>query len=139
MRRSLPAALGAVVLAVVLAGGLLLLLASRDGATTDTLAGPGMVVPAQDGRDSGVLKGGNVILVAGQGRVTEARALARDLAGGASTPALIAAGQAVVVREGPGQGGIVAVAYRHQLRAETAADPALGTFVEYWLGRDGRN
>ncbi len=120
---------------MLLAGALLLVLASRDGATTDTVAGPGMVVPAQDGQGSEVLKAGNVILVAGQGQAAQARVLARELAGGEATRALQDAGQAVVVREGPGTGGIVAVAYRHQLRAETAGDPALASFVEFWLGR----
>jgi hypothetical protein len=111
------------------------LLGGRDASTTRTAPPPGMEVPAQDGRRSEVLKAGNVILLAGRGRVAEARALARKLAGGEATPALTRAGQAVIVQEGPGRGGIVAVAYRHQFRAETAADPALTAFVEYWLAR----
>lgn len=122
-------------MALALAGGLGLLLAARDEATTEVASGPGMLVPAQDGRQSGVLRAGNVILVVGRGRVEETRALARRLAGGEATAALRAAGQAVVVQEGPGRGGIVAVAWRRQLRAERAEDPALEAFVEYWLGR----
>ncbi len=94
-----------------------------------------MEVPAQDGDGGAVLRAGNVVLVAGQGRVAEARALAARLSGGPATPALREAGQAVLVREGPGRGGVVAVAYRHQLRAERADDPALEEFVQYWLGR----
>lgn len=96
---------------------------------------PGTVVPAQDGQDSATLRAGNVILVAGRGRVEEARALAAELAGAPASPALERAGQAVIVQAGPGRGGIVAVAYEHQQRAERASDPELRRFVEYWLAR----
>ena len=127
-----------VALVVLLAAGALaLVLSTREDATPVTAAGPGQEVPAQDGQDGEVLRQGNVLLVAGRGRVAEARRLAEQLAGGPGSPELRAAGQAVLVRPGPGRGGIVAVAYRHQLRAETAADPALAAFVEHWLGRGG--
>lgn len=109
--------------------------ASGEDASTSSTPVPGMVVPAQDGRDSAVLRAGNVILVAGRGRVEEARALATELAGAPAGAALERAGQAVIVQAGPGQGGIVAVAYEHQQRAEQADDPELRRFVEYWLGR----
>ena len=116
--------------------GLIAFFTGRDDATTSNppASAPGMAVPAQAGQDAGVLRAGNVILVAGQGRVEGARKLAEELAGPPSD-ALQDAGQAVLVQEGPGRGGIVAVAWRRQLRAETPDDPALRRFVEYWLGR----
>lgn len=121
--------------AVGLGVALLTLLVSRDEATVQTAGAPGMEVPAQDGQGSEILRAGNVILVAGRGQAGGARGLARALTGGDATGALRRAGQAVLVREGPGRGGVVAVAWRHQLRAENAQDPALTAFVEYWLGR----
>ena len=116
--------------------GLIAFFTGQDDATTATRPSeaPGMAVPAQAGQDAGVLRAGNVILVAGQGQVAGARRLAEELAGPPSR-ALRDAGQAVLVEEGPGRGGIVAVAWERQLRAETPDDPALRDFVEYWLGR----
>lgn len=111
------------------------MLSARDAATTRTTAGPGTVVPSQDGRDGEALRAGNVILVAGPSREREARALARALAGSEATQALQAAGQAVIVRPGPDRGAIVALAWRRELRAERADEPALAAFVEHWLGR----
>ncbi len=125
----------AALLALVLGVAGLLQLSSRDDATTRTGPVPGTLVPAQDGQDSQVLRAGNVILVAGRGRVEEARTLATELAGAPTSRALASAGQAVIVQAGPGVGGIVAVAYEHQQRAEQADDPELRRFVEYWLGR----
>jgi len=126
----------ALVAAAAAGFGLIAFLTGQDDATTATppAAAPGMAVPAQGGQDAEVLRAGNVILVAGRGQVREARALAEELAGPPSD-ALQDAGQAVLVEEGPGRGGIVAVAWQRQLRAETPDDPALREFVEYWLGR----
>ena len=127
--------MGAALVALVLGTvGLRLLAPGADATTTGTTV-PGTVVPAQDGRDSAVLRAGNVILVAGRGRVAEARALAAELAGAPAGAALERAGQAVIVKAGPGRGGIVAVAYEHQQRAGSADDGELRRFVEYWLGR----
>ena len=116
--------------------GLIAFLTGQDDATTATppAGAPGTAVPAQAGQDAEVLQAGNVILVVGRGQVAGARKLAEELAGPPSR-ALRDAGQAVLVEEGPGRGGIVAVAWKRQLRAETPDDPALREFVEYWLGR----
>jgi hypothetical protein len=124
------------VAAAVACFGLIAFFTGQDDATTATppAAAPGMAVPAQAGQDADVLRAGNVILVAGQGQVAGARALAEELTGPPSQ-ALQDAGQAVLVQEGPGRGGIVAVAWERQLRAEEPDDPALREFVEYWLGR----
>ena len=120
---------------LALGAGLLLVLSARDAATTQSTAGPGRVVPAQRGREGQALRAGNVVLVAGRERLEEARALARELAGGEATTALRASGQAVIVRPGRSGGGIVAVAWRHEERADRADAPALAAFVEHWLGR----
>jgi len=116
--------------------GLIAFLSAQDEATTATppAAAPGTAVAAQAGEDAEVLRAGNVILVAGRGQVAGARALAEEIAGPPSR-ALQDAGQAVLVEEGPGRGGVVAVAWRRELRAEDPRDPALREFVEYWLGR----
>lgn len=54
------------------------------------------------------------------------------------TPGLAASGQAVILASRPGVSGIVALAWTHLLRASSAADPALRSFVEFWLGRGAR-
>jgi hypothetical protein len=51
------------------------------------------------------------------------------------TPALAAAGQAVVLARRPGTNGLVALAWAHMLRVAKPGDPLLGTFINYWLGR----
>ena len=61
-------------------------------------------------------------------------ALARQVAGRFS-PALAAAGQAVILAPRPGVDGIVAVAWAHMQRVNSAGDPALRAFMTYWLGR----
>jgi hypothetical protein len=82
------------------------------------------------------LESGNVVLVYGTGRPPpEVRALAREAAGGPFDPALVEAGQAVLLARRPGTAGVVGLAWRHLLRARSASDPALRRFVEHWLGR----
>jgi hypothetical protein len=51
------------------------------------------------------------------------------------TPALAAAGQAVVLARRPGTSGLVALAWTHMLRVGAAGDPMLRSFIDYWLGR----
>jgi hypothetical protein len=51
------------------------------------------------------------------------------------TPALAAAGQAVVTARRPGTTGLIALAWAHMLRVARPSDPLLGTFIDYWLGR----
>jgi hypothetical protein len=116
--------------------GLIAFFTGQDDATTATrpAAAPGVAVPAQAGRDAKVLRAGNVILLAGREQVAGARRLAEELAGPPSR-ALRDAGQAVLVEERPGRGGIVAVAWERRLEARTPDDPALREFVEHWLGR----
>ena len=51
------------------------------------------------------------------------------------TPALAATGDAVILARRPGTDGLVALAWTHLLRVNTASDPQLGQFVSFWLGR----
>jgi uncharacterized protein DUF3105 len=51
------------------------------------------------------------------------------------TPALSAAGQAVVLARRPGTQGLVGLAWTHMLRVSRPGDPLLRTFIDYWLGR----
>jgi hypothetical protein len=75
-----------------------------------------------------------VLLYGGERSPAGLRALADRLAG-PFDPALAASGQAVVLARRPGTRGVMALAWRHELRARSGRDPALEGFVSYWLGR----
>ncbi len=78
---------------------------------------------------------GDVVLLYGTPRAPAAlRALANRVAG-PFDPALAAVGQAVVLGRRPGTDGVVALAWRHLLRAPRVDDPALEQFASFWLGR----
>jgi hypothetical protein len=62
------------------------------------------------------------------------RALARAEAS-PFTPALAAAGQAVILAQRPGVEGVVGLAWAHAASVRTASDPRLAAFVQFWLGR----
>jgi Protein of unknown function (DUF3105) len=51
------------------------------------------------------------------------------------TPALAAAGQAVVLARRPGTHGLIGLAWAHMLHATGPNDPLLRSFISYWLGR----
>lgn len=55
--------------------------------------------------------------------------------GGKVTPALIAAGQAVILAPRLGTSGVIALAWTHMLRVTRASDPRLREFAGVWLGR----
>jgi hypothetical protein len=109
------------------------LLASRDNSTVTPDAGPGVVRPAAS---RPVVAPGNVVLLYSDERLTsDLRALAADI-GGPPDPALVAAGQAVVVRHRLNQRvPVIAVTAKRRLDASAPGDPALRAFAEYWLGR----
>lgn len=67
------------------------------------------------------------------------RALASQIAGGPFTGALAASGQAVVLARRDGTHGILALAWRHELQASSAGDPALASFADYWIARGAPN
>jgi hypothetical protein len=130
------AALGLVAVLVALAAvaGLVAVLQSRDEPGIDSAA-PGAPAPDADGRR---LRLGNVVLSYRSPRdAAPLRALADELAGPAD-PALVAAGQAVIVERAPRQAEpVVAEAFRRRQTATRGDDPAVRVFAEYWLGRAG--
>ncbi len=131
MRRAATvlASVGMAVVAVVV---VIAFFSSRDEATTaPNRSAPGVV---DSGATDPLLRNGNVEILysrAGDGR--RLRKLAEDL-GAPDTPALRAAGQAVVLRLDAGGPAVRARAFRHSLRVASAADPRLQDFVEAWLG-----
>jgi len=128
---------------------------ANDGATTSgppASATPGFAWTQAVPHAADVDRGNVVIVVHDAADVAAARRLADEVAGPA-TPALRAAGQAVLV-DAPAPSGIAAVitcraraghtipcpnvaAYARGriLTATSTDDPALRAFVEYWLGR----
>jgi hypothetical protein len=62
------------------------------------------------------------------------RALARNVAAPFS-PALAAAGQAVILARRPGGTGLIGLAWTHMLRVSASNDAPLSTFAQAWLGR----
>jgi len=82
---------------------------------------------------------GNAVLVYGSsappaGLEAVARANASPF-----TPALAAAGQAVILARRPGTQGVVGLAWAHLIHVAGPTAPSLGRFVQYWLGRGAPN
>jgi len=110
-------------------------LVPRDAATTANENGPGAAAPAARGHLAADLRAGNIVVEYGRSAQRAAvLALARAV-GAAPTPALRAAGQAVIPRYTPGARGFVALAWRHRQEADSPGSPELRDFVEFWLGR----
>jgi hypothetical protein len=85
------------------------------------------------------LEAGNVVLAYGTPTAPPGlQALATDVAGAPFDPSLARAGQAVILARRPGTPGVVAVAWRHLLRAASPRDPGLKAFVDDWLGVGAR-
>ena len=109
------------------------------------VSGPHVPVPVtRDGAELSddqilhALEVGNVVLVYGTRTPPRAlRVLANDVAG-PFDPALVRAGQAVVLARRPGTPGVVALAWTRLLRVPRADDPRLSAFAEGWLGRGAR-
>ena len=134
MRR---AGLAALAVLVALGGsiGLITFFQSRDEGSLDQQDADAPGVVAAD-LDRAELAPGNVVLTYRQsGQRAQLKQLAESIAGPVD-PALTEAGQSVIVRARPsGGGGVVAEAYKRRLEVASADDPALRSFVEYWLGR----
>ncbi|MEY2515561.1 MAG: hypothetical protein QOJ89_2919 [bacterium] len=125
-----------VVLLVAVAGvaGVVAILNARDDSTIGAdAAGPG-VQRAAGARP--VVAPGNVVLLYSDERLTSAlRSLALDT-GGPATPAVRAAGQAVIVRRMADlRVPVVALTSKRRLDAGGPDDPQLRAFIEHWLGR----
>jgi hypothetical protein len=76
---------------------------------------------------------GNVILFYGAARPPRALEQVQEELSGPFDPALVAAGQAVILAPRPGSGTVTAAAWRWLLR-DTRPGPAR-EFAEHWLGR----
>jgi Protein of unknown function (DUF3105) len=105
-------------------------------------SGPHLVSPVvRQGaalRDDGLLTAlevGDVVIVYGTPQPPAALMRLADAVGGRFTPALAAAGQAVVLMRQPGTVGVIALAWTRMLRVASANDPALVEFAQQWLGR----
>ena len=82
-----------------------------------------------------VLAAGDVVVEYGARRAPPGlRALAARTAG-PFTPALAAAGQAVVLARRPGSTGLIGLAWTRMIRVGGPQDPLLRRFIEIWLGR----
>jgi Protein of unknown function (DUF3105) len=81
------------------------------------------------------LEAGNVVLVYGaRGDEGFLRGIQEDVAG-PFDPTLAGAGQAVILDFKPGTQGVVAVAWRRELRARNGRDQKLRAFADAWLGK----
>jgi hypothetical protein len=152
MRRLLAAVLGALFVLVVV-GGVILFLQSRDDAEVATPAGqpgPGEAVPGRCANSPGLVPRdarplsrdqllhavalGNVVLAYDSKRPPGAlRELQRELTGRYDAE-LGAAGLAVILARQRGTDGILAVAWRRRLTVASPADSRLREFAEAWLG-----
>src|SRR5262249_44887256 len=78
---------------------------------------------------------GDVVLLYGTPRAPAALRALQQSVSGPFDPVLAANGAAVILARRPGTDGVVALAWRRMLNAANPADPALGDFADYWLGR----
>ncbi len=77
---------------------------------------------------------GDVVLAYGDpGDLPALRQVQEDVSG-PFDPALAANGQMVVLDRRAGTSGVIALAWRRELRTATATDPALHDFADAWLG-----
>jgi hypothetical protein len=132
--RRVAVALAVLIVAVAGVAAVVAILNARDDSTIGAdQAGPG-VERAAGARP--VVAAGNVVLLFSDERETTAlRKLAVDI-GGPATPAVQAAGQAVIVRRMPDlRVAVAALTSERRLDANGPDDPRLRPFVEYWLGR----
>lgn len=81
------------------------------------------------------LEAGNVVLLYdGPRPPRELVAVQRDVAGAPFSPALARSGEAVILARRAGTRGVVALAWRHRLRAPAPGDPRVREFADHWLG-----
>lgn len=152
MRRLLAAVLG-VVFVLVVVGGVILFVQSRDDAEVASPSGPsgpGEVVPgrcpaspAPVRRDQRPLSSdqllhavalGNVVLAYDGERPPAGLRELQELLTGRYDAELGAAGQAVILARRPGTDGVLALAWRHRLAVASPDDERLRAFAEAWLG-----
>ncbi|MGK2939492.1 MAG: hypothetical protein ACSLFR_17095 [Solirubrobacteraceae bacterium] len=133
------AAIAVIVVALVAIGGfgLSTFVNGRDSASVSTGPGPGAARGEAEtalGAAGDVGVAGNVVLLySSDADGPPLRALADEITGPAS-PELEQAGQAVLVRQSPDAGGVVALSATRVLRADSAGDSQIRAFVESSLG-----
>jgi hypothetical protein len=135
MRGKLLPALGTAVLTVALVVAAAAFFISRDDATVPQTqaSGPGV---ARAAGAKPTVKAGNVVLLYSDERETRALHLLATRIAGPADPTLAAAGQAVIVqRQANLSAPVTAVTATRMLKATGPDDPALESFIEYWLGR----
>ncbi|MEJ7797807.1 MAG: hypothetical protein WKF42_04840 [Solirubrobacteraceae bacterium] len=137
MSRRIVVTLGVLVLAAAGIAVALSYFNARDAATVQRSDGPGS---ARAAGARPAVAAGNVVLLFSEERQTAAlRELAMQI-GGQATPALVSAGQAVIVRRQPRlRVPVVALSSDRRLDADGVDDPRLRAFVEYWLGREAQS
>ncbi|HVF79842.1 MAG TPA: hypothetical protein VNA28_16210 [Solirubrobacteraceae bacterium] len=127
-------AIAAMVLAVIGVAALAAFFVARDDSTIPQRGdGPGV---ERKPRSQPAVEPGNVVLLYSDERLTsDLRALAARTAGEPS-PALEAAGQAVLLGRRPNlKVPVTAITATRMLTATGPDDPQLTSFIEYWLGR----
>jgi hypothetical protein len=127
-------AIAAMVLAVIGVAALAAFFVARDDATVPQ-EGDAPGVPHTTNADPRVQPGNVVLLYSDERLTSELRALVARTAGPPS-PALEAAGQAVLLDRRPNLSvPVSAVTASRRLEATGPDDPRLASFIEYWLGR----
>ena len=157
MRRLLLVVAGVAVAAGALIGLVLVLSARDDSQLAGAPQGPGQVQPegadppargshtdalvtrdrrpvSDDQLLTALSLGDIVILYEGSTPPAPLVRLQEEVAGPFDAE-LAAAGQAVILAPRDGAGPATALAWKRILRADDPADPALGEFAEFWLGR----
>jgi hypothetical protein len=81
------------------------------------------------------LEEGNVVVMYGTRTPPPGLESFAHAVAGPFTPALAAAGQAVILARRPGIRGLVGLAWAHLVSVSAADDPLLKSFTQYWLGR----
>jgi hypothetical protein len=141
----------AVVVALAVVGGGVLLLQSRDDAEVQNAAGPGQrvndrcpvrsVPVTRDRRKLSrdqvqtALAQGNVVIFYGVRALPELRNLQRDYTGGAFDAEIAAAGQAVILAANGRPIGYEARAWGRRLTVDSGEVGRLREFTEAWLGK----
>ncbi len=81
------------------------------------------------------LEEGNVVVMYGTGTPPPGLVAFQRSVAGPFTPALAAAGQAVILARRRNTTGVVGLAWAHLVRVSSPNDALLRDFAQYWLGR----
>ncbi|MGI8506191.1 MAG: DUF3105 domain-containing protein [Solirubrobacteraceae bacterium] len=81
------------------------------------------------------LEAGDVVIMYGSSRPPAGLGALADTIAAPFTPALAAAGQAVILARRPGTNGFLGLAWTHLVHVRSVDDPQLRSFILYWIGR----